>query len=213
MIPDVLVRPAPDGGWHVELNSGTLPRVLVNQTYYATVAKKRRNDGDKAYLADCLQTANWLVKSLDQRARTILKVATEIVRQQDAFLAEGVQHLRPLNLKTVAEAIGMHELTVSRVTSNKYMATTARHLRDEVLLHRVDSRVGRRRGPFGRSRPPPHPHADRRTSRPTRSFPTIRSSSCCAIRASTSPAARSPSTAKRCASPPRSSAAGKSRPA
>jgi RNA polymerase sigma-54 factor len=124
VIPDVLVRPGPDGAWIVELNSGTLPRVLVNQTYYATVAKSRRNDADKAYLADCLQTANWLVKSLDQRARTILKVASEIVRQQDAFLINGVQHLRPLNLKTVAEAIGMHESTVSRVTSNKYMATT-----------------------------------------------------------------------------------------
>jgi RNA polymerase sigma-54 factor len=118
------VRPGPDGGWLVELNTGTLPKVLVNQTYYATVSKHRKNDGDKAYLADCLQTANWLVKSLDQRARTILKVASEIVRQQDAFLAEGVQHLRPLNLKTIAEAISMHESTVSRVTSNKYMATS-----------------------------------------------------------------------------------------
>jgi RNA polymerase sigma-54 factor len=124
VIPDVLVRPGPDGAWLVELNSGTLPRVLVNQSYYATVAKGRKSDSDRAYLADCLQTANWLVKSLDQRARTILKVASEIVRQQDAFLAYGVQHLRPLNLKTVAEAIGMHESTVSRVTSNKYMATT-----------------------------------------------------------------------------------------
>ena len=124
VIPDVLVRAAADGGWHVELNTGTLPRVLVNQTYYAKVAKGRKNDKDEAYLTDCLQTAKWLVKSLDQRARTILKVATEIVRQQDGFLAEGVQHLRPLNLKTVAEAIGMHESTVSRVTSNKYMATS-----------------------------------------------------------------------------------------
>jgi RNA polymerase sigma-54 factor len=123
VVPDVLVHPGPDGGWLVELNSATLPRVLVNQSYYATASRHRRDDHDKAYLADCLQTANWLVKSLDQRARTILKVATEIVRQQDAFLADGVQHLRPLNLKTVAEAIGMHESTVSRVTSNKYMAT------------------------------------------------------------------------------------------
>jgi RNA polymerase sigma-54 factor len=123
IVPDVIVRPAQDGGWQVELNTGTLPKVLVNQTYYASVARHRKNDTDKAYLADCLQTANWLVKSLDQRARTILKVASEIVRQQDAFLAEGVQHLRPLNLKTIAEAIGMHESTVSRVTSNKYMAT------------------------------------------------------------------------------------------
>ena len=124
VIPDVLVRPASDGGWHVELNAGTLPRVLVNQTYYAKVNAGRRNDQDEAYLSDCLQTAKWLVKSLDQRARTILKVASEIVRQQDGFLAEGVQHLRPLNLKTVAEAIGMHESTVSRVTSNKYIATS-----------------------------------------------------------------------------------------
>jgi len=123
VIPDVMVRPGPDGAWRVELNTGTLPRVLVNQEYYATVSRKRRSDSDKTYLADCLQTANWLVKSLHQRARTILKVATEIVRQQDAFLAHGVRHLRPLNLKTVAEAIGMHESTVSRVTSNKYMAT------------------------------------------------------------------------------------------
>ena len=123
VIPDVMVRPGPDGAWLVELNTNTLPKVLVNQVYYATVARHRKNDQDKVYLAECLQTANWLVKSLDQRARTILKVATEIVRQQDAFLADGVQHLRPLNLKTVAEAIGMHESTVSRVTSNKYMAT------------------------------------------------------------------------------------------
>ena len=123
VIPDVMVRPGPDGGWLIELNTGTLPRVLVNQTYYASVSGRRRSDSDKTYLTDCLQTANWLVKSLDQRARTILKVATEIVRQQDAFFAHGVRHLRPLNLKTVAEAIGMHESTVSRVTSNKYMAT------------------------------------------------------------------------------------------
>ena len=83
-----------------------------------------RGDKDKAYVADCLQTATWLVRALDQRAKTILKVSSEIVRQQDAFLAKGVQHLRPLNLKTVADAIGMHESTVSRVTANKYMATS-----------------------------------------------------------------------------------------
>jgi len=122
IVPDVVVRAAPDGSWIIELNSDTLPRVLVNQTYYAKVVRNTK-DQERAYLADCLQTANWLVKSLDQRAKTILKVATEIVRQQDAFLAHGVRHLRPLNLKTIAEAIGMHESTVSRVTSNKYMAT------------------------------------------------------------------------------------------
>ena len=123
VVPDVLVRPARDGGWSVELNSDTLPRVLVNQTYYATVSRQARGEGEKSFLTDCLQTANWLAKSLDQRARTILKVSSEIVRQQDAFLAKGVEHLRPLNLRTIADAISMHESTVSRVTSNKYMAT------------------------------------------------------------------------------------------
>src|SRR5580704_1325203 len=124
IVPDVFVRPGADGSFVVELNSETLPKVLVNQIYYAQVAKTARNDKDKTYLADCLQTATWLIRALDQRARTILKVSTEIVRQQDAFFAHGVQHLRPLNLKTVADAIAMHESTVSRVTANKYMATT-----------------------------------------------------------------------------------------
>jgi RNA polymerase sigma-54 factor len=123
IVPDVLVRAAPDGTWQVELNSDTLPKVLINQRYYAQVAKGTRNDKDKTYLADCLQTATWLVRALDQRAKTILKVSSEIVRQQDAFFAKGVQYLRPLNLKTVADAISMHESTVSRVTANKYMAT------------------------------------------------------------------------------------------
>jgi RNA polymerase sigma-54 factor len=123
VVPDVFVRMGPDGGWVVELNSDTLPRVLVNQSYYARVSKTARNESEKTFLADCLQTATWLVRALDQRARTILKVASEIVRQQDAFFAHGVQHLRPLNLRTVADAIGMHESTVSRVTANKFMAT------------------------------------------------------------------------------------------
>lgn len=123
MVPDVYVRPGPDGGWHVELNSDTLPRVLVNQTYYSQLSKKIGKDGDKSYFTDALQNATWLVRALDQRARTILKVATEIVRQQDGFFTHGVAHLRPLNLKAVADAIQMHESTVSRVTANKYMAT------------------------------------------------------------------------------------------
>jgi len=124
IVPDVFVRPAPDGGWIVELNSDTLPKVLVNQSYYSEVSATARRDTDKSYLTECLQSATWLVRALDQRARTILKVANEIVRQQDAFFARGVEHLRPLNLKTVAEAISMHESTVSRVTANKYMATS-----------------------------------------------------------------------------------------
>ena len=123
VVPDVIVRPRSDGAWRVELNSETLPKVLVNQSYFSVVASSAKNSKDKVYLQECLQTANWLVKSLDQRARTILKVSEEIVRQQDGFFAYGVQHLRPLNLKTVADAIGMHESTVSRVTSNKYLAT------------------------------------------------------------------------------------------
>ncbi len=124
VVPDVIIRPRSDGGWRVELNAETLPKVLVNQSYYSIVAGTAKQVKDKTYLQDCLQTANWLVKSLDQRARTILKVSEEIVRQQDGFFAYGVQHLRPLNLKTVADAIGMHESTVSRVTSNKYMTTS-----------------------------------------------------------------------------------------
>ncbi|MFC0240252.1 RNA polymerase factor sigma-54 [Rhodopseudomonas telluris] len=123
VVPDVFVRPGPDGGWLVELNSDTLPKVLVNQSYYSELSKTIRKDGDKSYFSDCLQTATWLVRALDQRARTILKVATEIVRQQDGFFTHGVAHLRPLNLKAVADAIQMHESTVSRVTANKYMAT------------------------------------------------------------------------------------------
>ena len=123
VVPDVIVRAAADGGWHVELNSDTLPRVLVNRTYYTRVTQTASTEKDKGYILECLQTANWLVKSLDQRARTILRVAEQIVRQQDGFFTHGVQHLRPLNLKTVADAISMHESTVSRVTSNKYIST------------------------------------------------------------------------------------------
>lgn len=121
VVPDVFIRAAPDGSWLVDLNPDTLPRLLVNQTYHARVSKVARSDEEKSFIAECLQTANWLTRSLEQRARTILKVASEIVRQQDGFFAHGIEHLRPLNLKTVADAIGMHESTVSRVTSNKYL--------------------------------------------------------------------------------------------
>jgi RNA polymerase sigma-54 factor len=121
--PDVYVREGPGGLWHVELNSDTLPRLLVDQRYHARVSGQSKTDQEKTFVADCMAQANWLMKSLDQRARTILKVSSEIVRQQDAFLAYGVEHLRPLNLKTVADAIGMHESTVSRVTSSKYIST------------------------------------------------------------------------------------------
>lgn len=123
VIPDVLMRRGPDGGWLIELNSDTLPRVLVDTRYYSMVSGSIKNKDEKNYLAERYQSANWLVKSLHQRATTILKVATELVRQQDAFFRHGISHLRPLVLRDIAEAIGMHESTVSRVTSNKYMST------------------------------------------------------------------------------------------
>ncbi len=121
--PDVAVRETAQGGWAVELNADTLPRVLVNNRYFAEVCGPNADDDTRTFMTECQQNASWLVKSLDQRARTILKVATEIVKQQDMFFAYGVDHMRPLNLKTVADAIEMHESTVSRVTSNKFMNT------------------------------------------------------------------------------------------
>ncbi len=123
VVPDILMRAQSKGGWIVELNTETLPRVLVNNRYLEEVNRAVRNKLERDYLSERLQAANWLVKSLHQRATTILKVAAEIVRQQDAFFRRGVQSLRPLILRDIAEAIGMHESTVSRVTSNKYMAT------------------------------------------------------------------------------------------
>ncbi len=122
-IPDVFVTAAPDHSWRIELNSEALPRVLVNETYAARIKRGASREEDRQYLSTNLQTANWLTKSLEQRARTILNVASEIVRRQDSFLVEGVVGLRPLNLKGVADAIGVHELTVSRATSNKFIQT------------------------------------------------------------------------------------------
>ncbi len=121
-VADILVREAPDGGWAVELNDEVLPRVLVNRSYYAQIADTGSKQ-DRKYIVDCMQQASWLEKSLDQRARTILKVAGEIVSQQDEFLRHGVTRLKPLNLRVVADAVGVHESTVSRATANKYMAT------------------------------------------------------------------------------------------
>jgi len=122
VVPDILMRAAPGGDWIIELNPETLPRVLVNQRFYARVAAGAGRE-DRGFLAERLATANWLVKSLAQRSQTILKVATEIVRQQDGFMRHGIAHLRPLILRDIADAVEMHESTVSRVTSNKYIAT------------------------------------------------------------------------------------------
>jgi RNA polymerase sigma-54 factor len=119
--PDIFVSRT-RSGWQIELNSATLPRVLVDRRYHAELSAGAANRQSKAWVADCLASANWLVKALDQRARTIIKVATEIVKQQEGFFLQGVSHLKPLTLRTVADAIGMHESTVSRVTSNKYLS-------------------------------------------------------------------------------------------
>jgi RNA polymerase sigma-54 factor len=123
VVPDILMRATQDGGWLIELNAETLPRVLVNNHYHARINKAAKTRSDREYLADRLQAANWLVKSLHQRATTILKVATELVQQQDGFFRHGVQALRPLILRDIADAIGMHESTISRVTTNKYITT------------------------------------------------------------------------------------------
>jgi RNA polymerase sigma-54 factor len=122
LIPDVVVRAAP-GGWIVELNDAILPRLIVNHSYFAAVSQRLPGDSDRKYLADCLQKASWLERSLDQRARTVLKVASEIVRRQKGFLANGVAYLKPLNLRMVADALGIHESTVSRGAANKLIAT------------------------------------------------------------------------------------------
>jgi RNA polymerase sigma-54 factor len=119
--PDVFVRQSKEG-WIVELNNAALPRVLVNRRYHAELKRGPQDKASKAWLGECLASANWLVKALDQRARTIVKVASEIVKQQQGFFEQGVSALRPLTLAKVAEAIEMHESTVSRVTSNKYLA-------------------------------------------------------------------------------------------
>jgi RNA polymerase sigma-54 factor len=123
VIPDVIVSEKADGSFAVELNSDAMPKVLVNQTYQAIVERKDNKPETRAFITDCLQDANWLVRSLEQRAQTILKVMVEIVRQQDGFFAMGISHMKPMSLKQVADAISMHESTVSRVTSNKYVLT------------------------------------------------------------------------------------------
>lgn len=122
IVPDIMMRPSTDDAWIIELNPETMPRLLVNEQFYARVAPRARKE-DRLFLAEHLSSANWLVRSLQQRAQTILKVAAEIIRQQDGFMRRGVAHLRPLILRDIAEAVEMHESTVSRVTANKYIAT------------------------------------------------------------------------------------------
>jgi len=121
VVPDIFVARRRQG-WAIELNSATLPKLLINRRYHDELAGSAKDRNSRAWLAECLAGANFLMKALDQRARTIVKVSTEIVKQQEGFFQRGIAHLRPLTLRTVAEAIGMHESTVSRVTSNKYLS-------------------------------------------------------------------------------------------
>jgi RNA polymerase sigma-54 factor len=129
LIPDLFLRRLSWGGWEVELNTETLPRVLVDNRYAAQLAGAGRGARSaagreaRAFVADCRANATWLVRSLDQRARTMLAVASEIVRRQDGFFTEGIAGLKPLTLRMVADATGLHESTASRVTSNKHIAT------------------------------------------------------------------------------------------
>ncbi len=123
LVPDVVVRRGADGEWRAELNPGAAPSLAVDRAYYASLKARCRSDADRSYLGDRLSSANWLVKSLEQRLATILKVATAVVEEQSAFFDHGVRHLKPLNLRQIAAKIGMHESTVSRVTSNKAIAT------------------------------------------------------------------------------------------
>jgi RNA polymerase sigma-54 factor len=118
--PDVFVRRT-RAGFAVELNQATLPRLLVNRRYYQELKSGPQDKASRAWLSECLQSANWLVKALDQRARTIIKVVSEIVKRQQGFFERGVSAMKPMTLREVADAIGMHESTVSRVTSNKYL--------------------------------------------------------------------------------------------
>jgi RNA polymerase sigma-54 factor len=119
--PDIFVRRLPDGNWHIELNMANFPKVMVNKRYYKKVTATTRNVKDKQYLAEQFGSANWLVRALEQRAQTMLKVGGELIKQQDAFFRLGVRYLKPMTLKTIAAETGYHESTISRVTNGKYL--------------------------------------------------------------------------------------------
>lgn len=123
VVPDIFLKKTKGDGWHIELNNQVLPRVLVNQQYYVRLQGSTRNKQEKKYLTDQLSSAHWLVKAMDQRAQTILKVTAEMVKQQDAFFRHGVHYLKPMTLKDVAAVTELHESTVSRVTTNKFLST------------------------------------------------------------------------------------------
>jgi len=118
VVPDVFVRRT-DHGWSVEINSATLPKVRLNNSYASLIGR----NASHATMRAQLQEARWLLKSLEIRHETLIKVARSIVERQQAFLEHGDEHMRPMILKDIAEAVGMHESTISRVTSGKYMHT------------------------------------------------------------------------------------------
>jgi RNA polymerase sigma-54 factor len=119
--PDIFVRRLPDGKWHVELNMANFPKVMVNKRYYKQVSKESRSAKDKEFVLERFGSANWLVRALEQRADTMLKVASELVRQQDAFFRLGVKYLKPMTLKDIAAETGYHESTISRITTSKFL--------------------------------------------------------------------------------------------
>jgi RNA polymerase sigma-54 factor len=121
VVPDILVNGDAAGGWRIALNEATLPRLVVNRSYYVELRGGCTDRASKSWLSEKLADAKALIKALDQRQKTILKVAAEIVKQQEGFFRQGVSQLKPLTLRAVAEAVSLHESTVSRVTSNKYL--------------------------------------------------------------------------------------------
>ncbi len=121
VVPDILVSGSGKSGWDIALNEATLPRLVVNRSYYVELKHGCIDRASKSWLSEKLADAKALIKALDQRQKTILKVAAEIVKQQEGFFRHGVSQLKPLTLRAVAEAVSLHESTVSRVTSNKYL--------------------------------------------------------------------------------------------
>ncbi|EFI9140221.1 RNA polymerase factor sigma-54 [Escherichia coli] len=119
VIPDVLVRKH-NGHWTVELNSDSIPRLQINQ-HYASMCNNARNDGDSQFIRSNLQDAKWLIKSLESRNDTLLRVSRCIVEQQQAFFEQGEEYMKPMVLADIAQAVEMHESTISRVTTQKYL--------------------------------------------------------------------------------------------
>ena len=188
-------------GWRVELNATTLPRVLVNHNYYVELCRQATDKPAKDYLSERLQSANWLVKALDQRARTLLRVAEAVVARQLPFLEHGVHHLRPLLLRDIAEVTELHESTVSRATADKYLATPRGNFPFRYFFSNALPGRGGRSRPRGRGDPPADQGDDRARGARQRAVRRSDRRGCCAVPASRSRAAPWPNIAKRMAIP------------